>query len=86
MHVVGVGEQWGRELPGLVGVAGGESDKQTRVVPDRERMKIAWRYERLGQFGSGSRGGIAPMLRSRFRVYNNRTLDHARKTFNRDSC
>lgn len=78
VHVVGVGEQWGRELPGLVGVAGSEVDKQARVVPDKERMKIAWRYERLGEFGSGSRGGIAPMLCSRFRVHKQEIFDQAR--------
>ncbi|KAF2083505.1 PAXNEB-domain-containing protein [Saccharata proteae CBS 121410] len=60
VHVVGLGEQWGRELPGLIGVAE-ESDSGT-VKKERERMKIAWRYERLGQFdaekriGGGSRG------------------------------
>ena len=61
VHVVGVGEQWGRELPGLVGAGGAvgkENESDTAV--DKERMKIAWRYERLGEFGAGtagSRGG-----------------------------
>jgi elongator complex protein 4 len=55
VHVMGVPEQWGRELPGLVG--GKEKDKHVSI--STERMKIAWRYERLGQPGSGtiSRGG-----------------------------
>ncbi|KAK4985506.1 Elongator subunit elp4 [Elasticomyces elasticus] len=53
LHVVGVGEQWVRELPGVVGHAddtkeGGVKESKTRE--ERERMKIAWRYERLGEF------------------------------------
>lgn len=66
VHVVGVGEQWGRELPGLVG-GGGAVGKESGsgVGVDQEKMKIAWRYERLGEFGTGtagSRGGIALLL------------------------
>lgn len=62
VHVVGVGEQWGRELPGLVG-AGGAVGKESEggAAVEKEKMKIAWRYERLGEFGAGtagSRGGI----------------------------
>jgi elongator complex protein 4 len=55
VHIVGVPEQWGRELPGLV--EGKEKEKQVSNVT--EKMKIAWRYERLGQHGTGtiSRGG-----------------------------
>src|SRR5436190_16324352 len=58
VHVVGVGEQWGRALPGLVGAVEGPEDK-TRTKEGK--MKIAWRYERLGEFGAGiagSRGGV----------------------------
>ena len=66
VHVVGAGEQWGRELPGLVR-AGGAVGKESEAgaVVDKEKMKIAWRYERLGEFGAGtaaSRGGIALLL------------------------
>lgn len=66
VHVVGVGEQWGRELPGLVGarrVIGNESESGATM--EKEKMKIAWRYEKLGEFGAGtagSRGGIALLL------------------------
>lgn len=67
VHVVGVREQWGRELPGLVGGGGDgivkESDAGAAV--EKERMKIAWRYERMGEFGAGtagSRGGVALLL------------------------
>lgn len=66
VHVVGVGEQWGRELPGLVGAGGpGDTGSEAVVAVDKEKMKIAWRYERLGEFGagtSGSRGGITLLL------------------------
>ena len=61
VHVVGVGEQWGRELPGLVGAAGSEGDGESQSGGYKERMKIAWRYERLGDLGAaarGTRGGI----------------------------
>lgn len=61
VHVVGVGEQWGRELPGLVGPAEDHSKVDSPGKEKTERMKIAWRYERLGEFGigaTGPRGGI----------------------------
>lgn len=60
VHVVGLGEQWGRELPGLVS-AGKDDAGSGRLAGDTEKMKIAWRYERLGEHGAGgagSRGGI----------------------------
>ena len=56
VHVIGVGEQWGRELPGLVGVSGSGTDDDGSGKEKKERMKIAWRYERLGEFGSGISG------------------------------
>ena len=49
VHVVGMGEVWGRELPGL------SEDREDRRKEGKERaekMKIAWRYEGLGQFES----------------------------------
>lgn len=61
VHVVGVGEGWGRELPGLVDGEGGMGWEGER---GKEKMKIAWRYERLGEFGvgrgrgRGDRGGF----------------------------
>ena len=61
VHVVGVGEQWGRDLPGLAGIAPSSEDKETTPSRDEEKMKIAWRYEKLGEFGAGAanaRGGI----------------------------
>ncbi|OAP62938.1 hypothetical protein AYL99_02165 [Fonsecaea erecta] len=56
VHVVALPEQWGRELPGVVAV--GESEKRgesTTPVAETEKMKIAWRYESLGQFGARER-------------------------------
>lgn len=66
VHVVGLGEPWGRELPGLVGVADGESDAAASTGKSKERMKIAWRYERLGEFEAekrigGARGAWEPV-------------------------
>lgn len=60
LHVVGVGREWTRMLPGLVGVADGRTRKQENEGGDSEnemreageQMKIAWRYERVrGQRG-----------------------------------
>ena len=64
VHVVGVGEHWGRELPGLLG-----EDRNEKVkLQESEKMKIAWRYEKLGEFGAGTsasglRGGTPPYRR-----------------------
>ncbi|KAF8455992.1 Elongator complex protein 4, partial [Terfezia claveryi] len=54
--VVGMGKGWARELPQAVGgadqdSAGGAGEKEGRK--ERERMKIAWRYERLAAGGTG---------------------------------
>ncbi|KAI4232658.1 MAG: hypothetical protein L6R40_007330 [Gallowayella cf. fulva] len=54
VHVLGVGEPWGRELPGVVRVGGDDVVKPEKPTPaEKDRMKIAWRYERLGDFGTG---------------------------------
>ncbi|KAK2781820.1 hypothetical protein FQN52_001313 [Onygenales sp. PD_12] len=58
IHVVGVGEQWGRALPGLVGAADAAEEKPSKGK--EEKMKIAWRYERLGEFGTGIAGSRVP--------------------------
>jgi elongator complex protein 4 len=59
IHVVGFAEQWGGTLPGLIGPAEAADEKPSREKEDK--MKIAWRYERLGQFGvAGSRGENTP--------------------------
>ncbi|CAI7596475.1 unnamed protein product [Penicillium pancosmium] len=62
VHVVAMPEQWGRSLPGLIGTAESLDEKRSDRRKD-ERMKIAWRYERLGEFGAGvagARGAAAP--------------------------
>jgi elongator complex protein 4 len=54
IHVLGMNEQWGRELPGLSN--GDSSSKTEERKVSEDKMKIAWRYERLGEFGAGARG------------------------------
>ncbi|KAK5117332.1 hypothetical protein LTR62_005949 [Meristemomyces frigidus] len=63
LHVIGAGEGWVRELPGVAdekssrksaGGSGGESEK----------MKIAWRYESLGQAGERVHRIIIPAILS----------------------
>lgn len=64
VHVIGMPEHWGRELPGAVG----DSDKKEKPAGSTEKMKIAWRYESLGQFGdsTNARGGqILPCSKAR---------------------
>jgi hypothetical protein len=55
VHVVGMGEAWGRELPGISEDRGSSGRKEGKERA--EKMKIAWRYEGLGQFES-SRGAF----------------------------
>ena len=65
VHVLGMSDGWGRELPGVIegantsrkdlsreGGGGGGGGGGGRG----EKMKIAWRYERLGEFGTDARG------------------------------
>ena len=53
VHVVGVGEGWGRELPGVA--EGRDAERERKREEGRERMKIAWRYEGLGAYGGRDR-------------------------------
>jgi elongator complex protein 4 len=55
VHVLGMNEAWGRELPGLSEEKSSSRPEEKRTSDDK--MKIAWRYERLGEFGAGARGG-----------------------------
>ncbi|KAL8932123.1 MAG: hypothetical protein Q9211_006516 [Gyalolechia sp. 1 TL-2023] len=61
VHVVGVGDPWARDLPGVsIAACGDIVPLESLTGPEKERMKIAWRYERLGDFGAGqssARGG-----------------------------
>ncbi|KAF2688252.1 PAXNEB-domain-containing protein [Lentithecium fluviatile CBS 122367] len=54
VHVVGMDEVWGRMLPGIAEERGSGKKREDA----KERMKIAWRYEGLGQFES-ARGASA---------------------------
>lgn len=49
LHVYGVGDPWLRELPAVVEEK--SSSRREKTTADDEKMKIAWRYERLGQAG-----------------------------------
>lgn len=60
VHVVGMGEVWGRELPGI---SEDKGDERRRESKERaEKMKIAWRYEGLGQFESARGACSVPSL------------------------
>jgi elongator complex protein 4 len=60
IHVLGMHEQWGKELPGLSSGDGSSKGEETKRSDDK--MKIAWRYERLGEFGAGARGGCSILV------------------------
>ena len=60
--VVGLGEQWGRELPGIVAAEADDGTKLIVNAKDSEKMKIAWRYESLGEFGTSRRGVLIHSL------------------------
>lgn len=60
VHVIGMTDQWGRSLPGLIGAADAGEEKVDRRK--EEKMKIAWRYERLGEFGAGIAGSRSKKL------------------------
>ena len=50
VHLLGYGDTWRRELPGLD--TGGKTSKLgTKETTPDDRMKIAWRYEALGNPG-----------------------------------
>ncbi|EAS35311.1 paxneb protein superfamily [Coccidioides immitis RS] len=57
LHVVGFDPQWAATLPGLVGAAEAADEKPREKG---EKMKIAWRYEKLGDFGAGITPSRAP--------------------------
>lgn len=63
VHVLAVPEAWGRELPGLVGNPDDTHRDKVSAgsAADKERMKIAWRYEGLGEHGRERRGASIPL-------------------------
>lgn len=54
VHVLGYDDSWRRELPGL-GSAGKDKSSKAESSAD-SKMKIAWRYETLGNRPAPSRG------------------------------
>lgn len=54
VHVLGYDDSWRRELPGL-GSAGKDKTSKTESSAD-SKMKIAWRYETLGNRPAPTRG------------------------------
>lgn len=44
VHILGVGQNWRRELPGLVET----SEQPVQLDSSSSKMKIAWRYQGLG--------------------------------------
>lgn len=68
VHVVGMTEAWGRELPGIA--AEDREDKRKEGKERAEKMKIAWRYEGLGQFES-ARGAFVYINLANEYIYSN---------------
>lgn len=48
VHLLGYGDAWRRELPGLDLSEGKSSRSGKKDTPSDDKMKIAWRYETLG--------------------------------------
>jgi elongator complex protein 4 len=79
VHVVAVREKWARELPGLVGTA----EKEDKTQRAADKMKIAWRYEKLAPLESGvsstsSRGGLffpVLLIDSQYMTFHSTTLN-----------
>jgi elongator complex protein 4 len=55
VHVLGMSEVWARELPGLANDAGDPGAVKNDKRNPEDKMKIAWRYERLGETRRGGR-------------------------------
>ncbi|KFY30825.1 hypothetical protein V493_01635 [Pseudogymnoascus sp. VKM F-4281 (FW-2241)] len=56
VHVLGVDDSWARELPGVQASSSLPTGKSGHAAA-AEKMKIAWRYERLGEFGKDRQSG-----------------------------
>ncbi|KAF4337699.1 elongator complex 4 [Fusarium beomiforme] len=59
VHLLGFGDAWRRELPGLGSPDGSKRSSKPNPSSD-EKMKIAWRYETLGQRNAPVRNSHAP--------------------------
>jgi elongator complex protein 4 len=53
VHLLGYGDSWRRDLPGL-DLSGGSRSKSSKAAASDDKMKIAWRYETLGNTSSRS--------------------------------
>jgi elongator complex protein 4 len=67
VHVVGVPDAWGGGLPGLaekqaVGAGQAKEGGPEAEAKAEEKMKIAWRYERLGAVGGERERGACDVL------------------------
>lgn len=73
VHVLGLDDSWRRELPGL---GSDTKDKPTKSASSSDRkMKIAWRYETLGNRVAPSRGKrIILVSQELMMLIHNRTL------------
>lgn len=58
VHIVGLGDGWVRELPGIAEEKG--SRRPVKKDDAGEKMRIAWRYESLGQAGERGAWQICP--------------------------
>lgn len=86
VHVVGMGEVWGRELPGLA-----DKDEERKIREkggDKEKMKIAWRYEGLGQFDNvrGALVSEVSLQKPRVDVMNNCLTEESRLSNSQSGC
>ena len=60
LHLVGVTDKCYKDLPGDVETEDEQAMTRTSAgEPGDGRMKIAWRYESLGEVGASTRGGSA---------------------------
>lgn len=60
VHLLGFGDAWRRELPGLGSPDGSKKSSKPTSSSD-EKMKIAWRYETLGQRNVPVRGMLCAL-------------------------
>lgn len=62
VHVLGVTELWARELPGvIISPVAKSTTRDDEKKLTGEKMKIAWRYERLGEFGRGAQTSMGSL-------------------------
>ncbi|KAH7327842.1 Elongator complex protein 4 [Stachybotrys elegans] len=64
VHILGYDDSWRRELPGLVAAPEPKIQKSDQAADDR--MKIAWRYESLGNKSPQPRGPSTSTSSSQF--------------------